>query len=290
MGTMTLSTVATSPTWKGINSDSARFLAYFLPKGGKLDMGTARSIARSLHLAFKGMDSGEVYDVLMQQFLIAAAKYDPGYTEKVKRVAGCIDHELSKYKQIRVVDVNRHLELNGDRYLRKLSSRGFLEPVKEKGGKISGWVRSGKWPPPAGFFESGPVGFAYYVQTWFRYYLQQWIEKRQGELETQLPPGIRLRASNENGVFLREGSEELVPSHAKSLNLPPALNYPQRRWPGEMTALITITGEEAGGPPPDPTPSPSGNLHSSFAAACANENSFPRRSSQPENSTSSLPG
>ena len=62
-------------------------------------MDTAQSIARSLHLAFKGMDSGEVYDILMQQFLVAAAKYDPDYTKKIKLVAECIDHELSKYKQ-----------------------------------------------------------------------------------------------------------------------------------------------------------------------------------------------
>jgi hypothetical protein len=67
----------------GINSDSAKFLAYFLPKGGKLDMSTARSIAHSLHLAFKGMDSGEVYDVLMQQVLMTAAKYDLDYAGKL---------------------------------------------------------------------------------------------------------------------------------------------------------------------------------------------------------------
>jgi hypothetical protein len=185
-------------------------------------METACSIARSLHLAFKGMDSGEVYDVLMQQFLMAAAKYDPDYTGKVKQIVECIDHELSRYKQVRVVDVNRHLEFDGDRHLRFLARRGFLTAVKGEDGKISGWVRSGQWPPPAGFFESGPVGFAHYVQTWFRYYLQQWIEKRQGELETKegvysyglrgdrIPNLLGLRAGNGDGTFLREGSEEVV--------------------------------------------------------------------------------
>jgi hypothetical protein len=67
----------------------------------------AASIARSLHFSFKGMDSGEVYDVLMQQFLEAAAKYDPDYAGKVKQVVECIDYALSKYKQVSVVDVNR---------------------------------------------------------------------------------------------------------------------------------------------------------------------------------------
>jgi hypothetical protein len=161
------------PLWKGMNSDSAKFLAYFLPKGGKLDMTAARSIARSLHLAFKGMDSGEVYDVLMQQFLTAAAKYDPDYTGKVRRVVETIDHELSQCKQIRAADLVRHLEFDADRFLRFLSRRGFLQAVKRKDGKIVGWVRSGQWPPPAGFFEVKPIGFTHYVQTWFRYYLQQ---------------------------------------------------------------------------------------------------------------------
>ena len=134
---------------------------------------------KNFHLAFKGMDSGEVYDVLMEQFLMAVAKYDPEYTEKVKLVVECMEHELSSYKQVRTCDLNRHLEFDGDRFLRLLARRGFLASVKGKNGKISGWVRTGQWPPPAQFFESGVIGFAYYLQTWFRYYLQQWIENRQ---------------------------------------------------------------------------------------------------------------
>ena len=208
------------PQWQGMNSDSAKFLAYFMHKNGKFNADTARSIARFLHLAFKEMDSGEVYDVLMQQFLTAAAKYDPDYTKKIKLVVESIEHE--KHKTIRVVDVNRHLEFDADRYLRVLARRGFLEAVKAKGGKISGWVRSGQWPPPVEFFQSGPIGFAYYVQTWFRYYLQQWIEKRQSELETKegvysyglrggkVPKGYSLRAGNIDGTFLHAESEEVA--------------------------------------------------------------------------------
>lgn len=209
------------PLYKGMNSDSAKFLAYFRPKGKMLDLNVARSVARSLHLAFKGMDPGEVYDVLMEQFLQAAARYDPDYARKVKLVVECIDHELSKSKQVRVVDANRHLEFDSDRHLRFLARRGFLTPVKGTGGRISGWVRSGLWPPPAGFFESGPVGFAHYVQTWFRYYLQQWIEHRQSELETKegfqtgAPNAVRLRAGNQDGTFIRAGSEEVAAPHGR---------------------------------------------------------------------------
>jgi hypothetical protein len=173
------------------------------------------------------MDSGEVYDVLMQQFLGAVSKYDPSYTEKVKEVVTHINHELSKYKQIRVVDLNRYLEFDSDRYLRLLARRGFLVPVKENG-KISGWIRSGSWPPPAEFFQSGPVGFAYFVSSWFRYYLQQWIEKRLSELESKegvysyglsggkVPDGRTLWAGNIDGTFIPDGSEEVVQHRANS--------------------------------------------------------------------------
>ena len=202
-----------------IYPDLAKFLSYFLSKGQTLNMATAKTVAHSLHLAFKGMDSGEVYDILMQQFLAAAARYDPDYTGKIRRIAECIDHELSKYKQIRAVDLNRYLEFDGDRHLRFFARHGFLQAVKGKDGRISGWVRSGLWPPPAEFFQDKPFGFARYVQTWFRYYLQQWIEKRLSELESKegaysyglrgrkVPQGLRLRAGNIDGVLLREESE-----------------------------------------------------------------------------------
>ena len=215
------------PQWKGMNSDSVKFLSYFCPKGKTLTVPMARAITRSLHLAFKTMDPGEVYDILMEQFLEAASRYDPDYAQKVKLVAETIDHELSKSKQIRTVDVNRHLEFDADRHLRFLARRGFLQAVKGKDGRISAWVRSGLWPPPAEFFESGPVGFAYYVQTWFRYYLQQWIEHRRSELETKegvytldlhaggVPNSRRMRTSNQDGTFIREGSEEVVSAHGR---------------------------------------------------------------------------
>jgi len=206
------------PVWKGgvINSDASAFLGYFLGKGQKLDMVSARAIVTSLHLAFKGMDGAEVYDVLMATFLEAVAKYDPAYTEKVKRVVECIEHELLSRKQIHSGELRRHLDLDCDRYLRLLSRRGFLSAVKGKDGKISGWVRTGIWPPPEEFFTSGAIGFAYYVQTWFRYYLQQWIEGRLSELEAkdgvyndtflkgELRDKAGSRAGNNDGSFLRE--------------------------------------------------------------------------------------
>ena len=172
------------PTWKNrLNSDTFKFLSYFLPKDFKLTVNSAGPYVRGLHLAFKGMDSGEVYDVLMEQFLGAVAKYDPAYTEKVKRIVEVINHELSKSKQIRTGELERYVGYDSHRYLRLLTRRGFLTSCKGKDGKVSAWVRSGQWPPPAEFFTSGAIGFAYYLQTWFRYYLQQWIEKRLSDRE-----------------------------------------------------------------------------------------------------------
>lgn len=213
------------PMWKGMNSDSVKFLSYFRPKGKVLDLDTARTVARSLHLAFKGLDLGEVYDVLMEQFLQAAVRYDPDYAQKVKLVVEVIDREVSQSKQVRTVDANRRLDFDADRHLRFLARRGFLQAVKGKDGRICGWVRTSLWPPPAEFFESGPVGFAHYVQTWFRYYLQPWIEHRQAEIETKEGvysfdfhggvslTGYHLRSGNQDGTFIRAGSEEMVAPH-----------------------------------------------------------------------------
>ena len=139
-------------------------------------------------------------------------------------------------QQVRVVDANRHLEFDCDRHLRFLARRGFLEAVKGKDGKISGWTRTELWPPKPEFFRNGPVGFPHFVQSWFRYYLQQWIEKRQSELETKegvysyglrggkVPQGYRPRAGNEDGVFIHSESEEMVQS--RSGNSRPASTQP----------------------------------------------------------------
>ena len=65
-------------------------------------------------------------------------------------------------------------------------SPGFLEGVKDgKEKRISGFVRSGNWPPPATFFEGGAIGLAYFLPSWFRYNLQAWIHDRMHELESK---------------------------------------------------------------------------------------------------------
>ena len=104
---------------------------------------------RHLHLAFKGMETEEIYDVLMEQFLRAAAKYDPLYIRKVEKVVGVIKNALSKRPGFRAADVDRHLEYSCHRYLRLLCRRGFLSVERQEGEKRVVYRRTGTWPPPA---------------------------------------------------------------------------------------------------------------------------------------------
>jgi hypothetical protein len=110
-----------------MNADVVSFLRYFLPKGEKLTLRSAGKVVKYFHLAFQGMDTGEVYDVLMGLLVEAINKYDPGYTLKVRRVVGVIENALSKQRQFRLADVNRHLEFDSNRYLRLLCRTGFLK-------------------------------------------------------------------------------------------------------------------------------------------------------------------
>ena len=88
---------------------------------------------RHLHLAFKDMDTEEVYDVLMEQLMRAIKQYDPKYTEKVKLVVEAINHELSKRTQFAAVDVRRYVDFDCDRHIRLLCRRGFLTSHEKTG-------------------------------------------------------------------------------------------------------------------------------------------------------------
>jgi hypothetical protein len=47
-----------------------------------------------------------------------------------------------------------------------------------------GYTRGTKWPAPASYFQSGPIGFVYMLQIWFRYYFKEHISEQMLELET----------------------------------------------------------------------------------------------------------
>ena len=110
----------------GSYKDAKQFIRYFLPPGSTPNQTTIGKAIRHLHLAFKSMETEEIYDVLMGQFLRAAAKYDPHYSDKVKEVVEVIENALSGSPFFCAVDVDRHLEFRCHRYLRLLCRRGFL--------------------------------------------------------------------------------------------------------------------------------------------------------------------
>ena len=145
-----------------------------MPKGAPFNRTTISVAVRHLHLAFKGLETEEIYDVLMEQFLKAVKKYDPRYSLKVKLLIEKIEEEFLHAKSFTAADLNDYLDFDSDRYLRMLCRRGFLASRRQERGekKITVFKRTGEWPPPASLYEDNIVGFAYYIQTWFRYYLQ----------------------------------------------------------------------------------------------------------------------
>ena len=109
-----------------ISKDVVPFLLYFLPKGKKLDRVSASTVVRHFHLAFKGLETEEVYDILMVQLVRAINQYDPTYTDKVKRVVEIINNGLSKRAQFSANDVNVYLDIDCGRYIRMLCRRGLF--------------------------------------------------------------------------------------------------------------------------------------------------------------------
>ena len=127
------------PVWKGrINRDAKNFMRYFLPPGTTPNQASIGKAIRHLHLAFKSMETEEIYEVLMEQFLRAAAKYDPHYSDKVKEVVEVIENALSGSPFFGAVDVDRHLEFRCHRYLRLLCRRGFPVAATGREGKCDG--------------------------------------------------------------------------------------------------------------------------------------------------------
>ena len=139
-----------------VNSDVKKFLYYFLPKGQALTRQSLNPVVHHLHLAFKELETEEVYDVLMEQLMRAIKQYDPTYTEKVKLVVEAINRELSKRTQFAAVDVRRYVDFDCDRHIRLLCRRGFLTPYRKTGleeeGIFSGAPAEVCWRP-------GPLEF-----------------------------------------------------------------------------------------------------------------------------------
>jgi hypothetical protein len=131
-----------------VDGDVKKFLSYFLPKGQAPTRHNLSRTVRHLHLAFKGMDTEEIYDVLMSLLIAAINGYDPHYKAKVERVVEVIDRELSQKQEFTVADVNRHLDIDCDRHIRMLCRVGFLVPRKNGPECLTEGL-----PPPLGKLE-----------------------------------------------------------------------------------------------------------------------------------------
>lgn len=115
-----------------VNKDIKPFLLYFLPKGQELDWHTMNRIVKQFHLAFKGIETDEIYDILMAQLVATIKGYDPAYTDKVKLLVEAIENGLSKRKQFSVADANRHLDFDCNRCIRLLGRLGFLRSLPQR--------------------------------------------------------------------------------------------------------------------------------------------------------------
>jgi hypothetical protein len=190
---------------KDINKDTHLFLCCFIPRGQEANRATLGAACRTLHLAFKGMGSGELYDQLMMCLVKAIKKYDPYYSNKVKATVAVLDGALRDQKKFTISDVTKHLGYESATYLRVLVKRGFLTGGLAVAGKESQFARSAAWPVPESLFQHGPVGLSYVAAKWYRYYLVDYIHWRMSELEAK-DGVIQL---NEPGVLSRYSDFEI---------------------------------------------------------------------------------
>jgi hypothetical protein len=83
-------------TLKGhLNKDSKNFLRMFMAKGVPITKETCLDVVRQFHLAFKGKETAEIYDILIEQLLRAIRKYDPEYKKKLKQIVEMIDDKFA---------------------------------------------------------------------------------------------------------------------------------------------------------------------------------------------------
>lgn len=165
------------------STDSVAFLKFMIGKDTPVNRKSLHEAVKFLHLAFKQQDSNDIYDTLMMCLLKAIRKYDPFYTDKLRRLIGVIS-DTEKDQIVLAEDIAKQLDFDCSGLLRMLVSHDFLATQKANK-KILGYQRLDAWPPPADKFGVDVIGFTYFVQKWFRYYLQSYIERATDELEAK---------------------------------------------------------------------------------------------------------
>jgi hypothetical protein len=170
----------------GINKDAREFLQLLVPKGTPVNRNTLSFACKHLHLAFKGHEPVEIYNVLATVLLKVIHKYDPNYVQKVRQAVAVINR--SRTPHFTVFQINERLTFDARFIIRMLEKKGFVEKVedtsdpraKKKYRKVED-----NWPPPQSLFESGPIGLAYHVAKRFRYALKQYIVHEMEQIEAK---------------------------------------------------------------------------------------------------------
>ena len=171
-------------------NESVAFLKNLIPAGTKIKLSKASltPICKTLHLAFKGLTTDEIYDILVMCLIRAINKYDPSYTDKIIKICKVIDAKSTKKSKLPydfdISSVTVELGFDCTSSIRLLATKGFISSVKNSKGRVIGYKRK-DWPPKKEFFESGPIAFVYFVPQYFRYYLHEYISKEMGTVESK---------------------------------------------------------------------------------------------------------
>ena len=179
------------PIKSAAGRDTAVFLKTLVPKNvdrKTVSRNTLQNVCKTLHLAFKQMTSEDIYDILVLCLMRAIDRYDPTYTDKIRKVNQVINESFPKRRgkaiEFTADEITARLGFDCTGYIRLLVRKGFLSSVIGPKKKIAGYKRL-QWPPPQSFFESGPVGLTYFIQMYFRYYLHEYISTEMSSLESQ---------------------------------------------------------------------------------------------------------
>jgi hypothetical protein len=193
--------------------DAKELLRTLAPRGVAPSKALTDATCKTLHLAFKGQTTEDIYDTLVFCFVKAARQYDPYYADKTKQVCEVIG-ELPKQFTIQQLEARVGFDCIG--ILRSLVRKGFLASAIGKK-KVVGYKRGPKWPAPVSFFESGPIGFVYVIQMWFRYYVKNHISEQLSELESNegvLQLGDAPGSGGGDGGSLQGGFNEKIQANA----------------------------------------------------------------------------
>jgi hypothetical protein len=196
--------------------DSKEFLRNLAPRGAEPSKALTEYVCKTLHLAFKQQTTEEIYDTLVFCFMKAARKYDPYYADKTRTVCEVVS-ELPAGFNREQLEARVGFDCLG--ICRSLVKRGFLASHIAKK-KVVGYSRGPKWPAPASYFASGPIGFVYMLQIWFRHYFKEHIAAQMAELESN-DGFLQLGVDLPGGTVLAGGvissssdNSEVIQAHA----------------------------------------------------------------------------